>query len=211
MLTVAAHKRRVFLARDIQDERVLVKSGGVLVYVFFFEQDGDREGSLEITLSGRGARAKILGFNIGITGAAALKIKTIYEGKETAGHLWVKSVLGGDARSSVEGMIRIEKKARGADGYFTHNTLLLSPEAEAKTSPSLEIEANEVKASHSATVGHFDSETLFYLMCRGIKAEAAKKLVLTSFVSEYFSEIPEGKERAECERLLQEKIRALKV
>ena len=44
--------------------------------------------------------------------------------------------------------------------------------------PELEIEANQVKASHAASVGPVDEEQLLYLMSRGLgRAEAVDTIV----------------------------------
>ena len=36
--------------------------------------------------------------------------------------------------------------------------------------PGLEIEANDVRCTHGATIGQVDREQLFYLMARGLSA-----------------------------------------
>jgi Fe-S cluster assembly protein SufD len=70
----------------------------------------------------------------------------------------------------------------------------------------LEIETNEVKASHAATTGHLDNDILFYLGSRGIEQQEAKKLVITSFAFEHVSQINDEKIREQVGALLNEKI-----
>ena len=118
----------------------------------------------------------------------------------------MKSLLGGQARSLIRGLIKIDKAASGANGFFTHNSLLLSKTAHVESSPTLEIETNMVKASHAATSGNLDRETLFYLGCRGIAENEAKRLVMISFACEYLTEIADEKIRLETEKLLTARI-----
>jgi Fe-S cluster assembly scaffold protein SufB len=130
----------------------------------------------------------------------------VHEAAHTSGYTWVTSVLGGNAKSEAAGMIRIAGSARGTSAHFTHDTLLLSEEARGKTSPALEIETNEVKASHSATVSHLDDNILLYLKSRGIGERDAERLVITSFAHRHMKEVPEGVVREECARLIEEKV-----
>jgi len=48
--------------------------------------------------------------------------------------------------------------------------------------PNLLIDEYDVNAAHSAYIGGFNSEELFYLESRGIKADNARKLLTTGFI-----------------------------
>lgn len=52
-----------------------------------------------------------------------------------------------------------------------------------KISPNMLVNTNEVLANHLVTISSFDKEELFYLESKGISAETAKKLLITSFTS----------------------------
>lgn len=54
--------------------------------------------------------------------------------------------------------------------------------------PNLYIDCCDVSASHSAWVGSFKEEELFYLQSRGINREDATKLLLTGFLTSNISE-----------------------
>lgn len=54
--------------------------------------------------------------------------------------------------------------------------------------PILEIDTNEVDASHFATVGSFNSEELFYLKSKGIAENKAKDLLQKNFINSLFSD-----------------------
>jgi Fe-S cluster assembly protein SufD len=49
------------------------------------------------------------------------------------------------------------------------------------TKPELEIYADEVIASHGATVGQLDEMAVFYLRTRGLTEKAARQLLTTAF------------------------------
>ena len=52
------------------------------------------------------------------------------------------------------------------------------------TKPELEIEADDVKASHGATIGQLDPEQIFYFQARGIAKEDAANLLARGFAME---------------------------
>jgi Fe-S cluster assembly protein SufD len=59
--------------------------------------------------------------------------------------------------------------------------LLLSRMAEIDTKPELEIYADEVEASHGATVGQLDEDAVFYLRSRGLSEEEARGMLTGAF------------------------------
>jgi Fe-S cluster assembly protein SufD len=76
--------------------------------------------------------------------------------------------------------------ARGADDSHSDlNTanLLLSDSARINTKPELEIYAEEVTASHGATIGQLEDSALFYLRSRGIPATEAMALLKYGFAA----------------------------
>ena len=60
--------------------------------------------------------------------------------------------------------------------------MLLDKTSKAEAIPSLEIEADEVKASHAATISPLDQEKLFYVMARGLSYVDASKLLIEGFL-----------------------------
>ena len=87
------------------------------------------------------------------------------------------------------GLIKIHKEAQRSDAYQANRNLMLSPLARADSIPSLEIEANDVRCTHGATMGEVDSEQLFYLISRGIPRDEAIRLVVDGFYEPVFDRI----------------------
>ena len=106
--------------------------------------------------------------------------------------LLYKGALDGAARGIFRGIIRVHDGAQGTDAYQTNRNLILSDKAIATSLPNLEIEADDVRCSHGATVGQLDAEALFYLMSRGLRREQAERLVVLGFLGEVLSKLPLG-------------------
>jgi Fe-S cluster assembly protein SufD len=101
----------------------------------------------------------------------------------------VKMALQGQSRSHFEGKIYVHPEAQKTQAYQLNNNLLLSDQAVAHTKPNLEIFADDVKASHGATVAQLQDEELFYLRSRGLGPLEAKLLLTEGFCRELIDEI----------------------
>ncbi len=101
-----------------------------------------------------------------------------------------KALLNGRSKSSFKGTIYVDPIAQKTEGYQLSNNLLLSDEATAYVQPNLEIFADDVKASHGATVTRIDKESLFYLTSRGLSKDEAKDFLVKGFIQELSACLP---------------------
>lgn len=92
-----------------------------------------------------------------------------------------KNVLTDFSRSSFEGKIMVRQAAQKTEAFQLNNNLILNDHAHADSKPNLEIFADDVKASHGATVGQLDGEQLFYMKTRGFGEDEAKNLLVYGF------------------------------
>lgn len=101
-----------------------------------------------------------------------------------------KGLLKGKSHSSFEGKIFVHPIAQKTQGYQLCNHLLMSDQATVNVKPNLEIFADDVKASHGATLGQLDEEALFYLTSRGIALDDAKQYLIKGFIQELAECLP---------------------
>ncbi len=113
-----------------------------------------------------------------------VKVVSDHQATNTFGRIVIKGVAANGARVVVDGMVKIGKNARKTDSFLEMRILLLDKKSSAVAEPKLEIENNDVKASHAATVGKIDDEQLFYMASRGIELDEAKKLIVEGFLKE---------------------------
>lgn len=92
-----------------------------------------------------------------------------------------KGVLNDFSRSSFEGKIMVRQAAQKTEAFQRNDNLILSDHAHADSKPNLEIFADDVKASHGATVGQLDQDQLFYMKTRGFDTASAKNLLIYGF------------------------------
>jgi len=120
----------------------------------------------------------------------------------TTSDVFFKGVLNDRARVGFEGMIRIWPEGQKTNAYLQDHTLHLSDECRSESIPGLEIEANDVHASHGATSGQIDAEQLFYLMARGIPDEEARRMIVQGFYEPVLEKIPLEQLRAAIRRAI---------
>ena len=162
---------------------------------------------LNARLLGPGARSDMLGLYFG-DARQHFDFNTSQDHVAPNAHsdLLYKGALDGAARGVFRGIIRVHEGAQGTDAYQTNRNLILSDEATATSLPNLEIEADDVKCSHGATVGQLDGEALFYLMSRGLRRERAERLVVLGFLGEVLSRLPLGGVALEVARAIEAKL-----
>ncbi|HZA41435.1 MAG TPA: Fe-S cluster assembly protein SufD [Actinomycetota bacterium] len=120
--------------------------------------------------------------------------------------LLYKGALKEKSKSEYSGLIKVAKGAQGTDAYQANRNLTLSDEALARSIPQLEIEANEVRCTHGATVAPVEEEHLFYLMSRGIDRVTAQKLVVFGFFGEVLDRIRVPSVREELSAAISKKV-----
>ena len=142
-------------------------------------------------LDGRGSLAE--GFEIFFTdGKQKYDYETnlVHRSPDSTGSTQARGVLKGESQSIFKGMIKIVNAAKNSRSYLAHHAMILERTAKSDGVPSLEIDNNEVKATHSASVAQIDEEQLFYLMARGLSPDEAKKMVVLGFFEPVLSRVP---------------------
>jgi Fe-S cluster assembly protein SufD len=137
---------------------------------------------IESYLAAPGANAKVTGAYY-LTGSEHADYDTTQEhaAPNTTSDLFFKGVLDDHSRAVWRGVIRVDKGAQKTDAYQENRNLLLSHDARADSIPGLEIEANDVRCTHGATIGQIDKLQLFYLMSRGLSRFDAERLIVRGF------------------------------
>lgn len=115
-------------------------------------------------------------------GEYELRVVADHKVAGTKGRITVKAVAGRESHVKVFGMIKIRKEAQETDDFLELRVLTLDKTSRAVAEPELEIEANNVKASHGASVGPVDKEQLLYLKSRGLNEEQAVEQIVNGWL-----------------------------
>jgi Fe-S cluster assembly protein SufD len=175
--------------------------------------------SYEVTHTHAGGRLQRIESNVDLAGTnAACHVRGVFalrgrehvdihldvqhNARDTRSEVFWRGVADQRARGIFHGAITVAVGADGADARLSNKNLLLSPHAEIDTQPVLEIYADEVKASHGATVGQLDESVMFYLRSRGIAAALARNMLIAAFCREVFDGVADAALRDHLDALL---------
>jgi Fe-S cluster assembly scaffold protein SufB len=162
---------------------------------------------IENLLEGRGATVKQaeIGFGDGKQ-LFDLTSYTRHRGEDTTSDLLSKGIFSGKSRGYIKGLIDISRSARGTDTFLGEFSMLLERSARSVNVPSLEIDQPDVRrAMHSSSVAPIDETQIFYLMSRGLSAEAARKAIVLGFLEPVVARIPLTDAQDRLRSLLEEK------
>lgn len=145
----------------------------------------------ENLLVGAGAAVHYIGAFFGSAGQHMdVTTAALHDEPHTQSRLDMKGALSETGYSANYSIVNIGPRARNASGHQHQETLILSDGARADAIPKLDVENNEVSASHGATVGQVDPDQVFYLRSRGLGELAAKRLIVEGFFGPLLEKIP---------------------
>ena len=146
---------------------------------------------MQIALDGQGSWGRMSGMFFA-DGKQLLDHDTlqVHNVPNTVSDLLFKSVLKDHAHSVWRGMIKVMPGAQQTDGFQANNNMLVTPTARADSIPGLEIEADDVRCTHAATVGKMEEEYIFYLMTRGVPRIEAERLFINGYFWDVLERIP---------------------
>lgn len=177
-------RQTALLDRDSRLEWLTVTLGGKL-----------SRSSQHTVLRGSGAEAMVTGLYLP-DGKQHVAFDTLQDHVATSctSDLLYQGALLGKSRAVYEGTIRAWPGAQKTNAYQSNRNLLLSPKARADSLPQLEIEANDLRCTHGATVSQVDQDQVFYLQSRGIPRTEAVRLIVEGFFQPTLDRLPESLE-----------------
>ena len=136
----------------------------------------------EVLMQGKGSGTDILGAVFGEK-HQVFDVHTYQDhlAPFTASDQLFKTAMRDRARLDYEGMINIRQGSYGSTGYQANKNLLLDDTAQAGSLPMLKINDNDVRCTHSSSVGPIDQSHVHYLMSRGIDRATAERVLIHGF------------------------------
>ncbi len=129
-----------------------------------------------------------------------------HTGLATSGDLLLHGAVKDKSRCVFTGLIKIDATGQQTNSYLKNENLILDRDARADSMPTLEIDANDVRASHGSTTGKIDEEYIFYLMSRGIPRNTAVRMVVEGFFHKVFDRMSHERIREKLFQAVSNKI-----
>ena len=139
----------------------------------------------QVITAGAGAEVSLFGAYV-LKGQQHLDNHTFIEHRvgNTKSRQIYRGVLTDQARAVFNGKVLIDQGANGADSSQLAKHMLMSSQAEVDAKPELIVHADDVKATHGASVGQINPEEVFYLRSRGIDQQTAEQMLSLGFVTD---------------------------
>lgn len=189
---------KIVVDRFVQEKSEIVLGQDEIITVFLLPKFPNSNKVLDVFLKGDGSRIEVLGALVGRSREESrIVINIIHQGLNTSAYVHTRSVLFGKSQSYFSGLIKIEKGAGKTASLLETRALILGEGARCESVPSLEIEADDVKASHAATMGRLDENQLFYLQSRGIDTHTATRMLIEGFFEPVLKRVGDEKAAAE--------------
>lgn len=169
----------VRLERDAHYHSHVVSVGGALMRL-----------DLDVALRGPGAECWL----DGVYHAAGREVidhhvRVDHLGPHCTSHQRYRGVLDEKGTAVFDGQALVHRSAPASEAHQENRNLLLSDTANVFTKPHLEIDHDEVVASHGATVGALDPDSVFYLRSRGVPRSLAQGILTLGFLRELLDAI----------------------
>jgi len=155
-----------------------------------FHSKKTKKQSLNVIFEESGVTAEVIGAYRLLQGQQIdLHTQSVHKVPHTNCFIHIKGVLLDKSGSNYVGKIIIEKDAQQTSSYLEDNVLVIGDNTKNESQPILEIEADDVKASHGATTGRVDPSQVFYLKSRGLSEEEAKNTIVEGFFDSLLGKI----------------------
>ena len=113
-----------------------------------------------------------------------------HQAPHTTSSAFYKGVIDDGGLGGFVGRVLIRQGASGSASDQMNRNLLLAPGGKVHSRPQLEIDHDDVKASHGSTVGELDQDAIFYLRSRGLDENTARAVLTWAFAREMITRMP---------------------
>src|SRR3954466_10983728 len=116
--------------------------------------------------------------------------KCVHAAANTTSVITSKSISKDGGRAGYRGLLQVAKGARGSKSKVVCDALILDDKSRSDTYPYIQIDEDDVKVGHEASVSKIGEEQLFYLMSRGLSEAEASTLIVSGFIEPLVKELP---------------------
>ncbi len=124
-------------------------------------------------------------------------------------HQLYKGFLTDKSHAVFDGKIVIQEKSQKVNVQQLNRNLLIGSKSRVDTKPNLEVLADDVKASHGATVGQLNEEELFYFQSRAISKKKALEMIGFGFLVDVSYRLRNLDVRVRVEEWMRESFKGL--
>ncbi|GMU77781.1 MAG: hypothetical protein AMXMBFR46_05790 [Acidimicrobiia bacterium] len=116
--------------------------------------------------------------------------KMTHVAPETTSIIDSKSISKDGGRTTYRGLVRVDEGAHGVKSHVRCDALILDEDSRSDTYPYMEVEEQDARVGHEATVSKVGDDQLFYLMSRGLDEQQATAMIVNGFIEPITKTLP---------------------
>src|SRR5438105_11351536 len=116
--------------------------------------------------------------------------KMIHAAPETTSLIESKSISKDGGRTTYRGLVRVDPGCSKTKSHVRCDALILDEDSRSDTYPYMEIEEQDARIGHEATVSKVGEDQLFYLMSRGLTEQQATAMIVNGFIEPVVKTLP---------------------
>lgn len=211
-IIIAPNEEKILLVDSLQSCTITLKKHSKLTLIALLQKGWNEKQTLNINFEGEESEIKFISIILG-TNQEQFPFETIsnHLSPYTHSSYIVRSAMFDKSKVDYKGNLIIKPKAKLSESFLEHHSLMLSKDAKVDTMPCLEIQADDVKAGHAATIGKVDEEILFYLASRGIDKRTAQSALIKGFLSTDLKSIPDESIQNFLNEKIEDSLEKLKI
>ncbi len=149
-------------------------------------------------LTGRAAAVTVRGVSvIGKQEQSYNRVSAEHYAPHTRSVIEMKSLAAEGGYGYFNGVIMMPRGCTRSEGHERYHSLLLDAASRAEALPQLEVVENDVECSHASVMDSLRPEDIYYLGSRGLDAEKARELLLSSFLRSSLKRMPSAADSRE--------------
>lgn len=187
-ITLNRSKRGVFYTAI---KRAQISEGAKVSWYNIDLDESNVAMSIRSMLVGPHAESRMTGVVVGKGESQKdISYETFHTAPDTVTSVLVRAAVLDRAKVIYRALTHIASGSKRAKVEQAEKSIMLGEQARFDGIPSLWIDEDDVMASHSATSGMVDEQTMFYLKSRGIPHDKAEKLVTDGFIASLLNKEP---------------------
>src|SRR6476619_2487577 len=116
--------------------------------------------------------------------------KMTHVAPETTSIIDSKSISKDGGRTTYRGLVKVEEGAHHVKSHVRCDALILDDHSRSDTYPYMEIDEQDARIGHEATVSKVGDDQLFYLMSRGLTEQQATAMIVNGFIEPIVKTLP---------------------
>jgi len=153
------------------------------LYTIRYDGNGRGQKALTVNLGVPNVSCRIYyGYKVSLGNVIDLVTMVVHEAPHTTSDTIIRGVLFDGGVSNYVGKVMVKKSARGSSSKLDDRVLVIGNATHNHAEPIMQIETNDVTASHASTTGRVDENQLYYLQSRGLSRDESQNLLVEAFL-----------------------------